>query len=144
MIYHTDRPDRHVWHMRMAEVVAQRATCGRAQVGAIAVLDGRILVTGYNGPVAGGPHCSDFHCDISQSCTRAVHAEANLIAYSARYGIALAGTDIYSTHEPCINCARLLINANVKSVWYSIHYTDPRGSQALNEAQIPCRVLTDE
>lgn len=137
----TERPSRDEICMQIAEVAARRGTCTRAQVGAVIALDGRILVSGYNGPPAGLPHCTDGCGDAvlpggSTGCTRAVHAEANCIAFAARHGVATDGADIYCTHLPCLKCAELLINAGIRKVFYRLDYRIRDGEALLQQAGI--------
>lgn len=126
--------------LQIAGVVAQRSTCGRAQVGAVIARGGRVLVTGYNGPPAGLPHCTDPNgCsgdDRLGGCTRAVHAEANAIAYAARYGIRTNDAELYCTHLPCLKCAELIVNAGLTSVYFVHDYRIKDGEQLLREAGI--------
>ena len=128
--------------MQIAHLVAQRGTCSRAQVGAIIARGGRILATGYNGPPAGFPHCTDPDgCSDADrasdlGCVRSVHAEANAIAYAARYGIATDGTDLYCSHLPCVKCAELIINAGIKTVYFGHDYRMKDGWLLLQQAGI--------
>lgn len=107
-----------------AALVAKRSTCLRLQVGSVVALDGRILVTGYNGAPAGMPHCTPETCSPNKPCTRTVHAEANCIAFAARHGIELAHAFMYSTDSPCMDCAKLIINSGIKGVFYQREYRD--------------------
>ena len=112
---------------QVATVVAQRATCGRRQVGAVIAREGRILSTGYNGPAQHRPHCSDELCDLSVSCTRSIHAEANAIAFAAREGISLLGSDPFVTLSPCVPCAQLIAKTGIQRVFYLDLYREPDG-----------------
>lgn len=105
--------------------VSRRATCLRAQVGAIIVKDKRILTTGYNGAPKGLPHCLDEGCEIVNGhCVRTLHAEQNAILQAALYGVSLDGGTIYTTHQPCHNCAKMIINAGLVRVVYAGLYPD--------------------
>lgn len=137
-----ERPSRHDICMQIAHVVANRGTCDRAKVGAAIARDGRILVTGYNGPPSGLPHCTDpggctamERADVG-GCLRSVHAEANCIAYSARHGIATEGADMFCTHLPCLKCAELIINSGIAVVYYSMDYRIRDGEILLQRAGI--------
>jgi len=135
-----ERPSRHEICMQIAHIVAHRGTCDRAQVGAVLARDGRVLVTGYNGPPSGLPHCShasgrDGVSDTG-GCLRAVHAEANAVAFAARHGIATEGTDLYCTHLPCQKCAELLINAGIVAVHYATDYRLKEGELLLRQAGV--------
>lgn len=120
------RIDRDEMLMRVAVIVSNRGTCNRAQVGAVLARDGRIISTGYVGAPSGLPHCTDVGCDTStySGCLRTVHAEANAIAFAARYGISTDGSDLYCTHSPCGNCAKLIINAGISRLIYEMEYRD--------------------
>lgn len=126
--------------MQIAQLLALRSTCERGHVGAVIVRDRRIVATGYNGAPSGMAHCLDdgVGCDVGPEggCRRAVHAEANAIAFAARDGIQLLGTTLYSTHAPCRKCAELIVNAGIKVVCYNIAYRDPAGIQLLDDAGI--------
>jgi len=112
-----DRISRSNLYMGMAILVSKRGTCPRAQVGAVLVRDKRIISIGYNGAPAGQPHCLDMGCImVDKGCVRAVHAEANVIAFAAKQGISTLDATMYVTLEPCINCAKLMINAGIKEV----------------------------
>ena len=113
---------------QVATVVAQRATCGRRQVGAVIAREGRILSTGYNGPAQGQPHCSFEYCgNRSAGCQRSIHAEANAIAFAAREGISLLGSDLFVTLSPCVSCAQLIANTGIQRVFYLDLYREPDG-----------------
>lgn len=115
--------------MRIAESWALRSTCSRLQVGAVAARDGRVVVSGYNGAVKHAPHC--VHVDYTP-CDVSVHAEANLVAFAAREGIRLDGTDVFTTHSPCLACARLLVNAGVRAVTFGQEYRSTEGLRLLS------------
>lgn len=148
------RITRSAMFMQIAEIVAQRATCPRASVGAVAVKDGRIVGTGYNGSPSGMPHCFDVGCQLDKimqyatieecehfedgyqyHCIRASHAEANLIAWCAREGISLHRAHLYTTHALCLNCAKLVINAGILAVYYRDLYA-PEGIELIKDANI--------
>ena len=119
-----ERMSRDEFLMEAAVLVAKRSTCLRLHVGAVVAIDGRILSTGYNGAPSGMPHCAPPFCGPSEPCTRAVHAEANCIAFAAKHGIALSGGIMYSTDSPCVECAKLIINAGLRGVTYFREYRD--------------------
>ncbi len=148
------RPTLDEYFMEIASVVAKRSTCLRQHVGAVIVKDKRILATGYNGAPSGLPHCYDVGClrdEMSvpsgerQELCRGVHAEQNAIIQAAKFGISVDGGTLYSTHCPCITCAKIIINAGIKRVVYGKEYADKRGLELLREAGIdvqffPCCV----
>lgn len=120
------RLQRHDLFMEVARLYARRSTCLRAHVGVVAVRAGRIIAAGYNGAPSGHAHCLDVGCELGdeQVCTRAVHAEANLIAWAARTGTPLNQAELVCTHAPCRNCAKLIINAGISFVTYDQDYHD--------------------
>lgn len=124
----------------VAEVISSRSTCNRLHVGAVVAREGRIQTTGYNGPPSGATHCDhpngDYLARGTQPCTASVHAEANAIAFAARYGMATEGAEIYCTHAPCLNCAMLLVNAGITTVWYRTAFRDMSGVEFLDDVGI--------
>lgn len=124
--------------MEMAFTVAKRGTCQRLQVGAVIARDGRIISMGYNGAPTGLPHCEHHHLMIesTRGCENAEHAERNAIAYAARYGTALEGSDLYVTHAPCLACARTIISAGISIVTFTFPYRLTEGVELLEKAGI--------
>jgi len=112
--------------MQIVDAVASRATCDRGKSGAIIVKDKRILTTGYVGAPMGLPHCDEVgHLmmkqinedgTISDHCVRTTHAEQNAIVQAAANGVAIKGATLYCTMEPCIICAKMIINAGIVKV----------------------------
>jgi dCMP deaminase len=147
-----DRPSRNKVLMDTARLWGERSTCSRLHVGCVIARDSRILTTGYNGAPAGMEHCNhDCNCDrllaeasnahehgcpSTLPCTRAVHAEANAIAFAARYGLILQDASLYTTHMPCPNCCMLIVNAGIKAVVWEIDYRDLSGLQILEEGKV--------
>lgn len=139
------RPSWDEYFLEIIELIKQRSTCIRRQVGAIIVKDKRILATGYNGAPTGCRHCLDIGClreelgipsgERHELC-RAVHAEQNAIAQAAQYGISVAGATLYVTHQPCVMCAKMVINAGIKRIIYKGDYPDGLSLELLNEARI--------
>jgi dCMP deaminase len=123
--------------MDVAYTFASRSTCLRLQVGCVFSLDGRILVTGYNGAPAGMDHCHPMTCNKDHPCLNTMHAEANAIAFAARHGVQLQGSTLYVTNSPCRPCAMLLINVGVEKVVYAEKYRDTSGINMLEQAKIP-------
>ena len=138
-----ERPGLDEYFMEIAIVVAKRSTCLRNQVGALFVKNKRILTTGYNGAPAGLDHCDVVGCarEGVQSGTRhelcrAVHAEQNAIIQAAMHGISIEGATLYCTHQPCILCAKMMINARISRVVYAESYPDGTALQFLKQAGI--------
>ena len=139
------RPDWDVYFMEIARTVATRATCPRATVGCVLVREHRILTTGYNGAPRGVDHCSDKGCTIvNDHCLRATHAEANAIVQGALHGIGLAGAVAYCTHQPCVNCSKLLISAGITTIVYATAYPNPIACAILGEAGVNQVYLSTE
>jgi dCMP deaminase len=131
------RPTRDQMLMDMAVVVASRGTCSRARVGAILARDARSFSMGYNGAPSGMPHCNHTLDEPSgNGCPTSVHAEANAIVWAAREGVATDGSEMYTTHMPCLICARLIINAGIIRVVWSVDYRDHAGHDLLMTAGI--------
>ena len=117
------RPKFDEYCLKIASVVAERATCLRHHVGALAVKDRHILATGYNGAPAGLPDCLELGClrdelgipsgERHEIC-RAIHAEQNVIIQASLHGVSIEGATIYCTHTPCRLCAKMLVNARIK------------------------------
>lgn len=117
------RPDADEYFLKIASVVAERSTCHRHHVGAVAVRDKHILTTGYNGAPSGLKDCLELGClrdelnipsgERHEIC-RGIHAEQNVVVQGALHGVSLEGSTIYCTHTPCSLCARILVNAKIK------------------------------
>jgi dCMP deaminase len=110
--------------MEITEMVASRSTCDRAFVGCVIVNDDhRIVSTGYNGSVAGNPHCDDVgHTIRDNHCIATIHAEMNALLYCAKEGISVKNCNAYVTHFPCLNCTKALIQAGIKKIYYKYEY----------------------
>jgi dCMP deaminase len=111
------------YFLKIAMVVAERSTCLRHHVGAIAVFDKQILATGYNGAPSGFKDCLGLGClrdqqnilsGTKQEICRAVHAEQNIVAQSSLHAVDMRDGTIYCTHTPCIICAKLLVQTRIK------------------------------
>lgn len=123
--------------MQVARTVATRATCPRASVGAVLVRAHRILTTGYNGAPRHVAHCTEVGCELSGGhCVRSTHAEANAVVQGALHGVGLEGATAYCTHQPCVNCAKLLISAGVERIVYDEAYPDAFAQALLAEAGV--------
>ena len=123
--------------MRITFEVAKRSTCPRAAVGAVIVRDKRILTTGYNGAPTGLAHCSEAGClMVNGHCVRALHAEQNAIIQGALHGVNVSGSSIYVTHQPCLVCAKMIINAGIQRVVYAGQYPDSIARGFLEDANV--------
>ena len=132
--------------MRIAKLVATRSTCTRRQVGAVIVRENRILATGYNGAPNGCAHCfqlpggclreaQKIPSGQRQELCRGLHAEQNAILQAA-FGVSLKGSDLYCTHQPCVTCAKMLINAGIKRIVFLGDYPDELSIQMLKEVNM--------
>lgn len=135
------RISRQQMYIDIVQVVAKRSTCPRKQVGAILVKDKRVIAMGYNGVLPGVDPIMGINPISKESQT--VHAEANLIAFCAREGIATEGCDLYISLSPCIKCTELIVQAGIKRVFYLEEYRDDKAFQILNQQNIDiCPVTT--
>lgn len=131
------RPSWDEYFINIAFTVAERSTCDRAHVGTVIVRDRRILTTGYNGAPAGLPHCDDVgHLMVDGHCVRTLHAEQNAIIQAALHGVNTAESTIYVTHQPCLICAKMIINAGIRRVVYAGNYPDENSRIFLTEAGV--------
>ncbi|MBI4188185.1 MAG: cytidine/deoxycytidylate deaminase family protein [Chloroflexi bacterium] len=139
------RPDADEYFLKIASVVAERATCRRHHVGAVAVRDKHILTTGYNGAPAGLKDCLELGClrdelkipsgERHEIC-RGIHAEQNVIIQAALHGVSLEGATIYCTHTPCVLCAKMLVNARIKRFVSFGKYNDDEFLTMFRDASI--------
>lgn len=134
------RPDFDNYFMEMAKVAATRATCDRKHVGAVIVVKGCLVSTGYNGAPRGLPHCDSQGHELVEfiaqavtevpsdgthaagpvvgrkSCIRTIHAEMNAIVQAAKNGVGIDGGTLYTTASCCYDCAKVVINAGILRV----------------------------
>lgn len=120
-------------YMDLAENLAKRSHCVKAQVGAVLTKDTRIVSLGYNGPPAGTHNCDlewpKDGCprDSKGSCSLALHAEQNAILYASKNNVVMEGSTLYVTLSPCISCARVIYTMGIKKVYYLNSYADFKG-----------------
>ena len=141
----TSRPDIDEYFLKIASVVAERSTCRRHHVGAVAVRDKHILATGYNGAAAGLKDCLELGClrdemgiesGTRQEICRGIHAEQNVIIQASLHGVSLEDAIVYVTHSPCILCAKMLVNAKIKRFLTFGSYADDSFLDLFQEAGI--------
>jgi dCMP deaminase len=139
------RPDIDEYFLKIASVVAERSTCRRHHVGAVAVKDKHILTTGYNGAAAGLKDCLELGClrdergiesGTRQEVCRGIHAEQNVIIQASLHGVSLGHSTIYCTHTPCILCAKILVNARIQRFVTFGNYADNSFMGLFHEAGI--------
>lgn len=131
------------YFMGIASLVKTRSTCTRRQVGALAVMNNRILCSGYNGAPIDHPHCKDVGCyreqhnipsgTMHEKC-RAIHAEQNLIIQAAKFGVSMHDCTVYVTNKPCIICAKMLVNIPISKLIYLNDYPDKDTDELLLKA----------
>ena len=136
-------PDWDTYFMEMAQVASKRSTCLRRSVGAVIVKDKRILSTGYNGTPKGMAHCEEVGClrtklnvpsgKMHELC-RGIHAEQNAVIQAAVHGVSVDGATLYCTHQPCVVCTKILINAGIKRIVYANPYPDELAENMMKEA----------
>ena len=134
--------------MQMAELVSSWSSCYQEnrQVGAVIALNKRILTTGYNGASAGIVSCKErgecirrklnIPSGTQHELCYATHAEQNAIIQAAKLGIKIDGATLYCTHQPCVICAKIIINAGITRVVYKNGYPDEFSLQLFNEANV--------
>lgn len=151
-------------YMEIAKIWAKNSYAKRQKVGAIIVKDGQIISDGYNGTPTGFENeCETIEpCDVSkENCTSlfgvqncelcpyhkvktkpyVLHAEANAILKVARSNNSTEGATLFCTMSPCLECAKLIIQAGIIEVYYDIKYRDEEGIKLLERAGIPCTQL---
>jgi len=139
------RPDSDEYFLKIASVVAERSTCRRHHIGAVAVKNKHILATGYNGAPSGFKDCLELGClrdemnipsGTRQEICRGIHAEQNVIIQATLHGVSLEGSTIYATHTPCNLCAKMLVNARIKRFVSFGKYDDNAFVDLFKEASI--------
>jgi len=140
-----DRPSWENYFMDIAILVARRSTCLRRKVGAVIIKDKRILTTGYNGAPTGMHHCTERGCLREQlkipsgerhELCHGTHAEQNAIIQAAYHGISIKDATLFCTNFPCSICAKMIINAGIKTIYYLSEYEDAMSEEMLKTAGI--------
>ena len=149
----SDRPSWDEYFMEMAQLTAKRSTCMRRSVGAIIVKDRHIVATGYNGAPRGIKHCAERGGCMREKLgvpsgerhelCMALHAEQNAIIQAATLGVSIEDATIYVTHQPCVICAKMIINAGIKRIVVKEGYPDKLAVDILDEAGLKV-VMIDE
>lgn len=139
--------------MRMAVLAASRSTCLRRHVGAVVVKDRMVLSTGYNDTPRGLPNCGDGGCARCASDVPSgqaldtclcLHAEQNAIIQAAYHGAAIAGAAIYITHQPCLTCAKMIVNVGIRRIVFAGDYPDPLAVEMLGDAGVTLERLPQD
>ena len=121
-------------YMRMAFIWAENSYCKRRKVGALLVKEKMIISDGYNGTPSGFENICEDENDVTKPYV--LHAEANAITKVARSNNSSEGATLYVTSSPCIECAKLIIQAGIKRVVYSDAYRLSDGIELLKRADI--------
>jgi dCMP deaminase len=139
------RPSWDNYFMDITMLVAKRSTCLRRAVGAVIVKDKRILSTGYNGAPTGIRHCLEtgylreqLNIESGQrhELCRGIHAEQNAIIQAAYHGVSVKEASLYCTNLPCSICAKMIINAGIRKIYYQSGYADDLSREMLREAGV--------
>jgi len=129
--------------MDTAERFSQLSTAKRLKVGAVVVKDNRIISIGYNGTPSGWSNECEYRfvnpqTMVAEDVTKkeVIHAEANAITKLARDGESGIGAYIYTTHAPCMDCAKLIYGAGIRKLFYRNSYRDQSGIDFLHQCYI--------
>lgn len=142
------RPSWDEYFLEVARLVSRRATCLRRSVGAVLVKDKKILATGYNGAPSGITHCETIGClrerlkipsGQRHELCRGLHAEQNVLLQAALYGVGTKESTLYITNQPCLICAKMIINAGINEIVFIGDYPDKMARDFLKEAGIKIR-----
>ncbi|MBQ6401935.1 MAG: dCMP deaminase family protein [Firmicutes bacterium] len=150
-----NRPGWDEYFMEFAVLTARRSTCLRRQVGAVIVQDKHIVATGYNGAPRGLEHCAErkggclreqlgIPSGEKHELCRALHAEQNAIIQAATLGQSIEGGTIYITHQPCVICAKMIINAGIERIVVREGYPDELSVAILKEAGLKIVMLGEK
>lgn len=121
-------------HLDVAEIYSKLSYAKRLKVGAIVVKDSRVISIGYNGTPSGW----DNNCEDNENKTKpeVIHAEANAIAKLAKTTESGLEAEMFITHAPCIECAKLIFAAGIKSVYFKNFYRETNGIDFLKKCNV--------
>ena len=129
--------------MDVAERFAQLSSATRLQVGAIVVKDDRIISIGYNGMPSGWDNCcedvvrqDEVGFQVTKTKAEVLHAETNAIAKLAKSGESGLGATMFVTHAPCIDCAKLVYQSGIATVYYKHKYRSTQGLEFLDKSGV--------
>ena len=129
-------------YMKTAETFAELSHARRLHVGAIVVKDDRIISIGYNGMPAGWDNnCENYVYDENNEISlktkpEVLHAETNAIAKLARSNESGLNADLFVTHSPCLDCAKLIYQSGIKRVFFGTNYRDNAGLDFLKASEV--------
>ena len=129
-------------YLRMARIWAENSYCKRRQVGALVVKDKMIISDGYNGTPSGFENVCEDESGVTKPYV--LHAEANAITKLARSGNNSEGSTLYVTASPCIECAKLIIQAGIRRVVYAEKYRLTDGIDLLTRAGVEVEYISLE
>jgi len=151
------RPSWDEFFMTNAFVAAQRSTCYHHHIGAVITLDNQSLTEGYNSTAPEEINCLERGYCLKEKLSKerneeavsgkgvddcpAIHAEANAIYQASKLGISLKGSKMYSTHQPCFQCANAISSAGIVEVKYVFPYADKRGLELFSRKGIKCNQI---
>ena len=134
-------------YMDTARRFAELSSSQRLKVGAVVVKDNRIISIGYNGTPAGWDNACEDHVYVDdmhvelKTKPEVIHAEANAIAKLAKSSEAGKDADMYITHAPCLDCAKLIYTAGIKKVFYRHAYRSTAGIEFLDKCNVEVEQL---
>ncbi|MCP4481644.1 MAG: cytidine deaminase [bacterium] len=140
-----NRPSWDEYFITITKEVATRSSCLRRKVGAVLVKNNRIISTGYNGSVRNTPHCENVGClrnklnvapGTRHELCRGLHAEQNALLFAANSGVTIEGSTVYCMNQPCILCAKMLVQAGIKRVVYIEDYPDDFAKEIFKESRV--------
>ena len=148
-----ERPSWDEYFMEIAHVVSKRSTCLRRSVGAVIVKNRQLGATGSTGTPKDLPHCSQVGCLREQlkvpsgknhELCRGIHAEQNAVVQAAYHGVSVNGGTLYCTHQPCVVCTKILINAGIKRIVYANPYPDKLAEDMMQASGIEIEIFHKE
>ncbi len=125
-------------YMEVAKTFANLSTAKRLQVGAIVVKDDRIISIGYNGMPSGWDNCCEHE---GKTKPEVLHAESNCIAKLAKSSESGEGATMFITHSPCMDCAKLIYQSGITTVYYENEYRSTQGVEFLNKSNIKVKKI---
>ena len=149
-----ERPNWDEYFMQLAKFASTRATCFSPAKGAVIVLDKNVISTGYNGAPAGMQNCKydrkecrrrtqGFNSGEGLHLCRGTHAEANAIVQAAKLGHSVKGATMYCSHQPCNDCAKLIINAGIVKVVFLEEYPESESLEWFKEGNVEAYKLIE-